>query len=278
MLPEIETAELSKHTWFKIGGEADIVVPETREQLIEILEWCQDTDRDYRILGNGSNVLVNDEGINELVIKTTKCCTELSTEGTRITAGASILLPQLVKFAVDHNLGGIEYLYSVPGTVGGAICMNAGRGRPHGKQISNHVTSVEVFDGTEVRSLSTDELNFAYRYSILQDRPDWVVLSATIDLNQQDYELGRTKMEERMQHAHQRERSLPNAGSVFKEGQSLSVTGWNIGDAKFVSQYRICNTGNATFRQVYLLTKTVYWLNKLHPFKSEPKIEIRIWK
>lgn len=278
MLPEKHTDDISKHTWFNIGGKAEIVVPNTREQLIETLKWCQKNNVSYRILGNGSNVLVSDVGVSELIIKTTKCCTNISVNDTQVTVGASILLPQLVKFVVEHDLGGIEYLYSVPGTVGGAICMNAGRGRPHGKQISSHVVSVEVFDGTKTRTLSSDELEFGYRDSVLQDYPDWVVLSTTLELEKQDRQIGREKIKERMEHAHKRERSLPNAGSVFKEGQHLSVTGWNLGDAKFVSQYRICNTGNATFNQVYYLIKIVYWLNRIRPFRPDPEVEIRIWK
>lgn len=276
------TERLAEHTWLKIGGPAEIAIPESRRELVELLRECHETGRDYRLLGNGSNLLVSDEGVEELVIKTTEASGELEFDGNRVEAGSAVMVPQFVTACIENDLGGYEYLYSVPGTIGGAIYMNAGRGEDHGLTILDHLESVAVFVDGEIRALSAEDLQPAHRYTVLQEHEDWVVLAATFELPDQPRAEGRRLAKERMEKVGQRERSKPNAGSVFKSGarlplQKVPPNGLSVGDARFVARNRICHDGDATYRDVRRLVTLATWLNHLVPPFEKPEVEWRIW-
>lgn len=277
------TEPLAEHTWLKIGGPAEIAIPESEAEFVELLRECRETDRAYRFLGNGSNLLVSDEGVDELVIKTTEACTDLSFDGNRVTAGASVMVPQFVNACIDHELGGYEFLYSVPGTIGGAIYMNAGRGESHGKTIADHLETVEVFADGRRRELAVDDLDLAHRHTVLQNHEDWAVLSATFEMPDQPREEGRRLASERMEKVGERERTRPNAGSVFKSGARLPLheippDGLSIGDARFVARNRICHDGEASFRDVKRLVTLATWLNRLVSPFDPPEVEWVIWE
>ncbi|SDJ68048.1 FAD-binding protein [Natronorubrum texcoconense] len=276
------TELLADHTWLKIGGPAEITTPQSKEELVKILDCCYQSNRDYRILGNGSNLLVNDDGVDELVIKTTEACMEFKVDGTQVDVGASMMVPQFINKCISNGLGGYEYLYSVPGTVGGAIFMNAGRGESHNMTISDYLISVEVFADGEHCVLTKEDLQFNHRYSTFQDHNDWVILSATFDLPEQSQEKGNRLIKERMEKIRRRERSKPNAGSVFKSGSRLPLHkippgGLSIGNAEFVSGNRICHDGNATFTNIVRLITLAKLLNRLVPPFENPEIEWEIW-
>lgn len=278
-----KTENLSEHTWLKIGGPAEIATPESKAEFVDLLTECHEKGRDYRILGAGSNLLVNDDGVDELVIDSTDACTDFEADGTRVKVGASMMLPQFVKQCVDNDLGGYEYLYSVPGTVGGGIFMNAGRGKSHGLTISDHLESVEVFADGEVRVFEKDELEFRHRWSTFHDHDDWVILSATFDMPEQPAEEGTQRIKERMAKVNERERGQPNAGSVFKSKSRLPVhkippNGLSVDGARFVSGNRICHDGNASFDDVYRLVKRAKLLHRLVPPFRRPVIEWEIWE
>ena len=277
------TEPLAPHTWLKIGGPAEIATPKSKTELVDVLEECHTTERAYRILGNGSNLLVSDDGVDELVIKTTEACTDLKFDGNNVEAGASVMVPQFINNCIQRDLGGYEYLYSVPGTIGGSIYMNAGRGESYDKTISDYLVSVEVFADGSTRVIPVDELDFDHRYSSFHDHEDWVILGATFDLPTQPSEDGREKAQKRMQKVTKRERAKPNAGSVFKSGARLPLhkippNGLSVGDARFVHQNRICNDGNATCRDVERLIYRAKLINKLVPPFRTPEIEWEIWK
>ena len=277
------TEPVASHTWLKIGGPSEIAIPENRSELVDVLLECHKENRTYRILGNGSNLLVSDDGIDELVIKTTEACTNLQFDGNSVSAGTSVMVPQFINGCVQHGLGGYEYLYSVPGTIGGAIYMNAGRGAAHDQTISDHLISVEVFAEGETKEVPAEDLDFDHRYSSFQEHEDWVILNATFNLPSQPQKDGREKTQKRMQKVKQRERSKPNAGSVFKFGarlplQKVPPNGLSVGDARFVQQNRICNDGDATFRDVDRLLSLAKSLNKLVPPFSSPEVEWEVWK
>ena len=277
------TENLADHTWLKIGGQAEIATPQSEEDLVNLLRHCQEIDRPYRILGNGSNLLVSDDGVDELVIKTTECCTSVDISEDIVKAGASVMVPQFVSQLIEHDLGGYEFLYSVPGTIGGAIYMNAGRGKQHNKTIADHLLTVSFFDGTEIRTREKSELNFAYRYSIFHEHPNWVILSATFSPPEQPQEMGRKLAKERMEKVGKRERSKPNAGSVFKSGVRIPLgrippNGLSVDGARFVSSNRICHDGNATSKDVYRLVKLAQLVHRIVPPFSKPEIEWEIWK
>ncbi len=279
---ERKTEPLAQHTTLKIGGPAEIAIPETKAEFVDVLDECHN-GRSYRILGNGSNLLVSDQGISDLVIKNTKACTNIKVEGNQIEVGGSVMVPQFINKCIQHDLGGCEYLYSVPGSIGGAIYMNAGRGPTHNKTISDHLVSVEVFSGGDIREIPVEELDFNHRYSSFQEHEDWVILAATFDLPTQPSEVGRERAQNRMQKVNKRERAKPNAGSVFKSGSRLPVhkippNGLSVGDARFVHQNRICNDGNATCCDVERLISRAKWIHKLVPPFRTPEVEWEIWK
>lgn len=276
------TENLSKHTWIKIGGPAEIAVPESKEEFVNLLKDCRG-NREYRIMGNGSNLLASDERIDELIIKNTEACTDIEFKDNRAKVGASVMVPQFINKCIQHDLGGYEYLYSVPGTIGGAIYMNAGRGPKHDKTIADYLTSVEIFHKGECKTISAENLDFEHRYSSLHENPEWIILSATFDLPNQPSDIGRTKAQNRMEKVNQRERSKPNAGSVFKSGARLPLhkippNGLSVGGARFVASNRICNDGDATFRDVKKLVDRAKLLNKIVPPFSTPVIEWQIWE
>lgn len=281
---EPRTEPLADHTWLKIGGTADLVVPGDRDELVAVLRACHERDRDYRILGNGSNLLVADEGVDELVIKTTEACGDLDVgEDGVVRAGASVAVPQFANVLVQHGLGGYEYLYSVPGTIGGAVYMNAGRGRRHDQTISDYLREVEVFDGEAVRTVAAADLSFDHRYSTFQERPDWTVLSATFEPPEQSPEEGREKIRERMDYVDTRERSRPNAGSVFKSAvrlplERLPVDAVGVADAQFVHRNRICHEGEATYEDVRRLVRRAQLLHALVPGWERPALEWEVWE
>lgn len=277
------TEEVGKHTWLNIGGPAEIATPESKDEFVDLLHECHETKREYRILGNGSNLLVTDDGIDELVIKNTEACTQLEFDGNRAVVGASVMVPQFITACINNDLGGYEYLYSVPGTIGGAIYMNAGRGESHGMTIADHLESVEYFAEGEVIEAKPDQLDFRHRYSLFQEHDDWVILSATFELPDQPRAEGRELAKERMTKVQERERSKPNAGSVFKSGARLPLhvvppNGLSVGDARFVSSNRICHDGDATFEDVKRLVSIAKWLNYLVPPFRKPVVEWEIWE
>ncbi len=273
---------LSEYTWLKIGGPAEIAIPESKKEYVELLKRCHEKNRSYKLLGGGSNLLVNDEGIEELVIKNTDACTDFKQEGTKVSVGSSMMIPQFVRKCVENNLGGYEYLYSVPGTVGGGIYMNAGRGKSYKQTISDHLTSVEVFIDGEIRILEKEELCFKHRWSTFQSNNDWVILSANFDLPEQSAERGNALIKKRMEKVRKRERGQPNAGSVFNSNaplplQKIPPNGLSVDGARFVSKNRICHNGNADFDDVYKLLKRAKILNTLVPPFKQPEVEWVIW-
>lgn len=277
------TEELAEHTWLKIGGPAEIAVPESEVEFVDLLRECEAEGRDYRILGNGSNLLVTDEGVDELVVKQTDACTELTVEDGVVHAGASVAVPQFANALVQHGLGGYEYLYSVPGTIGGAVYMNAGRGRSHGQTISDHLTEVELFDGEDVRTVPASDLEFGHRFSTFQERPEWTILSATFEPPEQSLEEGRAKIRERMDYVDTRERGKPNAGSVFTSDVRLPLErlpghDLGVGDAHFVHRNRICHEGDATFDDVSRLVRRAQLLHEIVPGWERPSLEWEVWE
>ncbi|QLD88773.1 FAD-binding protein [Natronomonas salina] len=277
------TDDLSNYTWLKIGGPAKVAIPESKEEFVGLLQECQETNTPFRILGNGSNILVSDEGIDELVIKSTNACTELKFEGNCVNVGSSVMVPQFISACINNDLGGYEYLYSVPGTVGGAIYMNAGRGKGHNQTISDHLSSVEFYSEGGVREVPVEDLEFEHRYSIFHEHDNWVILSATFQLPSQPRHEGKKLARERMEKVSQRERTKPNAGSVFKSGvrfpfHKIPPRGLSVGDARFVSGNRICHNGDATFDDVKQLISRAKWVNRLIPPFKEPEVEWEIWE
>ena len=260
---------MSRHTFFRIGGPAKrLACPETEEQLVQLLEAAAAMGAPTFILGNGSNLLVSDGGLDRLVIDTSAAMTRLEAgEDGRITASAGVVLARLADFACKLSLTGLEFAHGIPGTVGGAVCMNAGAYDGDMKQV---LESVRVWvPGEGVREFSLEELNLSYRHSIFTDRPDLVVLGATVRLRNGDPEAIRERMRELM--ARRKEKQpleYPSAGSTFKrpEGyfagaliEQCGLKRFTVGGAQVSEKHAgfVINIGGATCADVTELIRQV---------------------
>ena len=262
---ELREEPLKHHTSLRIGGIARrLVIPESRDEFLAAIRQARKENTPYFVLGRGSNVLANDGTIEKLVIKNTEACRSLKLlDNGEVEAGSSLELQRLIRFFLDHNLGGIEYLQSVPGNVGGGIYMNAGRGREYNQAISDHLVSVDVFDGEHVITLTKDRCGFGYRRSIFRSK-DWVILSARFAPPAQARSVGQQLVTERMRHVREaQDNSLPNAGSVFAHRFRLHshLQGQRVNDAQFSSKTPnwILNLGQATCHDVLRLIRSAQW-------------------
>ena len=275
---------MSKHTTFRIGGPVEtMLIPESEDELINTIRDCRAQNQPYRILGNGSNLLVSDQGIKECVINNERACKRLEIKDNDIIyAGSSVKIQLFIRFCVNHGREGYEYLFSVPAAVGGAIYMNAGRGQQFNKQISDHLVSVRVFNGVEVIDIPQSECEFSYRSSIFHKRPHWVILGAYFKPPIQRREEGEAKIKERMKFTKEvQDYNYPTAGSVFKSVRHelfWLVFGLKSGKAQYSAKTTnwINNMGGAKAADVLKLIKVVEVLNLL-TFKRAIR-EIICWE
>ena len=185
---------MSRHTTFRIGGPADLMVcPTSGEAVAETVRFCRGQEIPWFIIGNGSNLLVSDEGYRGVIIRIDQNLQHVHTEGSIIHAEAGILLSRLAAEARDHSLAGLEFAPGIPGTLGGACTMNAGA---YGGEIRNVLKSVTVLDeNLEVRVVAAGDLDLGYRHSRIMDRR-WIVLEAEVSLTQGDREQTTARMNE----------------------------------------------------------------------------------
>lgn len=215
----LENVSLKVYTSIKIGGIAEkLLLPETPEELIETLNNMKSTDKPFYILGGGSNVLINDQKKYPVVICLKRFDKRIEFQGeNQVKVGASVMLPYFINMINRRSLGGIEYLYSVPGTVGGAIAMNAGRGRKYGQSISDYLESVEVWEKGEVKTYSKEEGYFEYRNSKFKNS-DIVILNAIFKFDSIDTRETEKRKKQRIQLCKEvQDNSYYNFGSVFAE-------------------------------------------------------------
>lgn len=258
-LDNFQVASMRNYTTLRIGGPAKLYQPCSQEALIALLGELHLRHQAFHVLGNGSNLLVNDDGLERPVIHTGKL-QRIQIQSPYVQVDAGCLLPVLLRAACRQNLGGIEYLASVPGTVGGGICMNAGRGPQHGRFIHQVVDSVTCHDGTRVWTFDRSELGTDFRRSRFQDNPELCIVSARLKLEPRDAFLVRRQIHERLAFAKGREdHSGPNAGSVFRTTKDLaSVQGLQKGKARFSRKTPnwIVNQGG-NFQEVLELIRSV---------------------
>ena len=206
---------LAAHCTFKIGGPADVfALPETEEQLCRVIALCKEQGVKYYLLGNGSNILFADEGFSGVVIDVSALDAEIAVEDTVLTAGAGVRLAALCKAALKHGLSGLEFAYGIPGTVGGAVYMNAGA---YGGEMKDVLVSVRYLTAEgEVVQASAAELDLSYRHSIFEENGG-CILSAQFALQPGNAADIRAKMDELMaKRADKQPLDKPSAGSTFK--------------------------------------------------------------
>lgn len=211
----IEDEMMNKHTTFKVGGPADLyVIPRSEEELVYAIEVCKSENVPYYVIGNGSNLLVTDKGFRGVIIEVYRQMSDITVEGNCITAYAGALLSKIANTALEHGLTGLEFAHGIPGTLGGAVTMNAGAYDGEMKQVLESATVID--DKGQVRTLSADELELEYRKSIIS-RLGYTVIKATMCLEGSDKEVISAKMKELMQRRRDKQPlEYPSAGSTFK--------------------------------------------------------------
>lgn len=268
----LEQEPMSAHTTFRIGGPARyFVMPKNIELLQKILQFCKEENLPYFILGNGSNLLVSDKGFDGVVIQLFRNFDKITvtTDGNgekRITAQAGALLSKVAKTALEEELSGFEFAAGIPGTIGGAVIMNAGAYDGEMKQVVKTVTALD--EQGEVILLSNKELEFEYRTSVLQTRR-LVVLEASLSLKAGDRQKIAQRMEAlRVRRNEKQPLEFPSAGSTFKRPDGYfagklimdaGFCGYQVGGAKVSDKHCgfVINAGGATAADVIELTNQI---------------------
>lgn len=252
---------MSKHTSFKIGGNADAYIKvNTLSKLSTILKECQDSNVDYMILGNGSNLLVSDEGIRAAVIRLDGDFRKITlVDDTTIFCGAGVTLAYLCKFALNCGLSGLEFAWGIPGTVGGAVFMNAGAYDGEMKDVVHSVSHISP--SGEIGRIEKDDLKFGYRTSVYRSN-NMIITGITLKLKKGNSDEIRAKMDDYMSRRSTKQPlEYPSAGSVFKrpEGnfagtliEQCGLKGKTCGGAQVSEKHAgfIINKSNATAKDV----------------------------
>ena len=260
---------MSKHTTFKIGGPAEYFIKINKiEELQEILKIQKQTQEKLTIMGNGSNLLVNDKGIKGIVIQINIKKLEIQEKGRyiKITVGSGNKLGEIAQKLLQKEIAGFEFASGIPGTIGGAIRMNAGA---HGKEMKDIIKGVKCIDynGKE-KILTTEEMQFDYRKSMLVNNK-YIVTKVKIELQKGKEEEIKEKMDKYAKYRKEKQPiEYPNAGSTFKRGKDFitaklideaGLKGYSIGGAEVSTKHSgfIVNKGNATAKDVLQLTKYI---------------------
>ena len=275
---------MSKHTTFRIGGPASyFVTPMDTEELSQVVVLCKAERVPFFLLGHGSNILVSDKGIGGVVIQLYKNYAKFSIEGNLVKAEAGIMLNKLGQEIRDAGLTGFEFAAGIPGTLGGAVMMNAGA---YGGEMKDIVESVSLmdYDGNLIKK-SGEEMDFSYRHSIVEDE-ELIVLGATLKLNPGNIENITAKMQElALARKTKQPLEFPSAGSTFKRPEGYfagklimdsGLAGYRVGDAEVSEKHCgfVINKGHASAKDVMTLIddvrNTVY-----DKFKVELSPEVR---
>ena len=260
---------LSSKSSFKIGGKADLAVfPKNASELEYIVAYLKDRELPYIVVGNGSNILFEDEGYRGCVIFTEKM-NEVSVDVNRVTAGAGMSLTALASKAKTASLTGLEFAYGIPGSVGGAVVMNAGA---YGGQVSDVLESCTLYDAEkcELRTLRKDEMDLSYRHSIFSENKKFICISATFTLKEGNRDEIDAVMRDLMQRRISKQPlEYPSAGSVFKRPapdlfvgkmiEDSGLKGYTVGGAQVSEKHAgfIINIGGATASDVLCLVEHI---------------------
>ena len=264
-IPFLQNEPMSRHTTFKIGGPADFFVkPQNENDALTVLNFAASENIKLTVIGNGSNLLVADSGVNGIVMSMS-ALNGITVNGNIITAYAGAPLSSVCLAALENGLSGLEFAYGIPGFTGGAVIMNAGA---YGGEIKDCLIYADVIlQGKKVR-LTASELNFGYRTSSLKNR-DAVILSAAFKLNAANKEIIKSKMDELMARRIKKQPlEYPSAGSTFKrpEGnyagaliEAAGMKGKQIGGAQISEKHAgfLINKGTATANDVLSLISFV---------------------
>lgn len=258
---------MSQHTTFKIGGPADyFLMPDKGEDVGRVIKICKEKEIPYFILGNGSNLLVGDGGYRGAVIQIYRNMSSVTVEGNEITAQAGALLSAVAAAAKNASLTGFEFAGGIPGTIGGAVVMNAGA---YGGEMKDVLTGVTVMNAEgDIFTLPTEELELGYRTSIIKTA-GYIVLEAKIRLKEGDPEVIRETMKDlTIRRTTKQPLEYPSAGSTFKRPEGYfagklimdsGLAGYQVGGAQVSEKHCgfVINAGDATARDVRTLMDNV---------------------
>lgn len=253
--------KMSKYTTMRVGGPCDcIVFPDEISKIKEVIDFCKNENITFFVIGNGSNLLVKDEGIHGVVIKLGHRFGKIELDGEYILAYAGATMPTLSQLAKKNSLKGLEFACGIPGTIGGGVKMNAGA---YGSQISDILYEVTYMDEKEeIKTIKNKECSFGYRKSIFTINPNYVILSAKFKLERGNIDEIENKMKENsLARKTKQPLEYPNFGSVFKRPEGYFVgklvddaglRGYKIGGAQVSTKHTgfIVNVDNATCKDV----------------------------
>lgn len=247
---------MSRHTTFRVGGEAECMlrVPD-QDTMVKLIKRFHQLEIPYYVIGNGSNILVGDKGIAGVVLNTSACMNKIEITDETITVEAGAMLSKVAAMAKEKGLTGLEFASGIPGTIGGALVMNAGAYDGEMKQVVESVTVVSA-EG-EIMELDNDTMEFGYRTSILKNRP-FIVLGAVLKLSKGDVSEIQAKMDDfAVKRREKQPLEYPSAGSTFRRPEGYfagklimdaGLRGYRIGGAQVSEKHCgfIINIGNAS--------------------------------
>lgn len=257
---------MKKHTTFRVGGPADVLVQPDETALAAILALCRQYHVPYSFIGNGSNLLVGDKGIRGVVIEMTDPMGNIEVDGTKITAQAGAMLSKIANTAASNGLGGMEFAAGIPGSVGGAVVMNAGA---YGGEMKDIIEKVYVLDENGVQlELDRDALDLGYRHSCIPEKK-YIVTKVVLDLVPRDEAEIRSEMKElNEKRAEKQPLQYPSAGSTFKRPEGYfagklimdaGLRGYQVGGAQVSEKHCgfVINKGDATAADICQLMQDV---------------------
>nr|WP_239525489.1 UDP-N-acetylmuramate dehydrogenase [Marinitoga litoralis] len=278
---------LKMHTTIKVGGITPYyIIPKTKQIFINTLDYIIENKINFKIIGGGANLLINDDTLN-FVVLSTEYLTGYSLNENILISEVGIPISRLSYIAMENSLSGLEFAVGIPGSLGGALFMNAGA---YGGQMSDIVTEVEAYDIIERKTiiLKKELLNFNYRKSIFQERR-YISLSAKINLYKKDITNIKNKMKELSEKRWEKQPlEFPSAGSFFKRPkpdfyvgttiEKLGLKGFSIGDAEVSNKHAgfIINKGNAKFEDIINLAEKIKKVVK-EKYGEDLEIEPEIW-
>ncbi len=251
---------MSLHTTFRIGGPADLfVMPGSIQAVADSIRICKETQTPYAVIGNGSNLLVSDAGYRGVIIQIGRNLNQITGNGEEIRAQAGAMLSVIAKTALSESLTGFEFASGIPGTLGGAVVMNAGA---YGGEMKDVLTEVTVLTRKgEIRTIPAEKLEMGYRTS-LAAKNGWIILEAVLRFQKGDAEAIRSRMEElKVQRVTKQPLDLPSAGSTFKRPEGYfagklimdaGLRGFTVGGAQISEKHCgfVVNKGGATAEDV----------------------------
>lgn len=274
-----KNVSLSRYTTLKIGGGCrKLYFPANETELKEVLNEAPGAP----IIGGGSNLLVDDRHTFPAAICMREFNDYIVYNNETVIVGAGVRLQKFIKDINEHGYVGIEYLYSVPGLIGGAVCMNAGRGRKYNQCISDYIVSVRVSWGSETKTLLKNDCDFSYRHSVFQERP-MIILSAEFRFPEVSVEESKQRREDRISLTKKtQDNRYPNAGTTFCSADPrimklfMKISGHKASRCHFSDTHPnwLQNRGNGTFDEAVTLLNRVEFAHRI--LHKECKQEIKI--